>query len=98
MNPLLKKVAAAIAIKEGIEKIQEMRRPRRRSLKRRLSKPLLLLCAAGGAGYLYKSGKLDSLLGKARASGERSSGLSNDAPSTDGQSGDRLTSSSSPTT
>ncbi|HEX2058382.1 MAG TPA: hypothetical protein VHI71_08435 [Actinomycetota bacterium] len=57
MNPLVKKVVAAVAIKEAIEKVQEMRRPKR-SLWSRVS-PLAFVAAAGGAlFYLAKSGKL----------------------------------------
>lgn len=62
MNPLLKKVVAAVAIKEGIEKIQEMRRPKP-SLWSRIS-PVALVAALGGAlFYLNKSGKLAPILG-----------------------------------
>lgn len=57
MNPLVKKVVAAVAIKEAIEKVQEMRRPKP-SLWSRLS-PVALVAAVGGAiFYLGKSGKL----------------------------------------
>ena len=65
MNPLLKKILAAVAIKEGIEKVQEMRRPKP-SLMSRLS-PIALIAALGGAlFYLNKSGKLAPLLGGAK--------------------------------
>ena len=61
MNPMLKKVIAALAIKEGIEKVQEMRNPKP-SLMSRLSRPLLMLTAGGGAYWLYKTGKLQPLV------------------------------------
>ncbi|MDQ3915068.1 MAG: hypothetical protein M3323_07020 [Actinomycetota bacterium] len=65
MNPLLKKVLAAVAIKEGIEKVQEMRRPKP-SLWSRIS-PVALVAALGGAlFYLNKSGKLAPLVGAAK--------------------------------
>ena len=62
MNPLVKKVVAAVAVKEAIEKVQEMRRPKP-SLWSRIS-PLAFLAAIGGAlFYLGKSGKLGALAG-----------------------------------
>ncbi|MFN2586492.1 MAG: hypothetical protein ABR613_00030 [Actinomycetota bacterium] len=65
MNPFLKKVIAAAAIKEGIEKVQEMRRPKP-SLWSRIS-PLALVAALGGAlFYLNKSGRLAPLVGAAK--------------------------------
>ncbi len=80
MNPFLKKVIAAVAIKEGIEKVQEMRRPKP-SLWSRVS-PIALVAALGGAlFYLNKSGKLGSLVGGAKGdsgtSGSNGSGTWN---------------------
>jgi hypothetical protein len=67
MNPLLKKALAALAIKEGIEKIQEMRQPKRRSIGSRLG-PLALMAGVGAGTYvLAKNGKLQPLLDKAKA-------------------------------
>lgn len=63
MNPLLKKVAGAWAIKEAVEYVQDRRQPKR-SVFSKLS-PLLVLSAIGGAGYyLYKNGKLGPLVEK----------------------------------
>lgn len=65
MNPLLKKVLAAVAVKEAIEKVQEMRRPKP-SLWSRIS-PLALVAAVGGAlFYLNKSGKLGPVVGQVK--------------------------------
>ena len=62
MSPLLKKVVAAVAVKEAIEKVQEMRRPKP-SLWSRIS-PLALVAALGGAlFYLNKTGKLGPVVG-----------------------------------
>ena len=66
MNPLLKKVLAAVAIKEGIEKIQEMRNPRP-SFMARITRPLMMLGAGGGAFWLYKTGKLTPLVEQAKS-------------------------------
>ena len=66
MNPLLKKVLAAVAIKEGIEKIQEMRNPKP-SFLARITRPLLMLGAGGGAFWLYKTGKLQPLVNQAKS-------------------------------
>ncbi|MDQ3981524.1 MAG: hypothetical protein M3271_02445 [Actinomycetota bacterium] len=65
MNPLLKKVLAAVAIKEGIEKIQEMRRPKP-SLWSRIS-PVAIVATLGGAlFYLKKKGKLGPVVGQVK--------------------------------
>ena len=61
MNPMLKKAIAALAIKEGIEKVQEMRRPKP-SLLSRLS-PMVWIAALGGAlFYLNKTGRLSPMV------------------------------------
>ncbi len=65
MSPLLKKVLAAVAVKEGIEKIQEMRNPKP-SLMDRLGGPLKALTLGGGLFYLYKSGRLAPVVDKAK--------------------------------
>ena len=72
MNPFVKKVVAAVAVKEAIEKVQEMRRPKP-SLWSRIS-PFVIVAAIGGAlFYLNKSGKLspvvDQMKGKAGSNG-----------------------------
>lgn len=77
MNPLVKKVIAAVAVKEAIEKVQEMRRPKP-SLWSRVS-PFALVAALGGAlFYLNKSGKLAPMLegvkGKGGSGGPGSNG------------------------
>lgn len=76
MNPIVKKVLAAVAVKEAIEKVQEMRRPKP-SLWSRIS-PLAFVAAIGGAlFYLNKSGKLgpvvDQVKGKAGSGGSSAS-------------------------
>ncbi|MEA2461245.1 MAG: hypothetical protein QOH90_1422 [Actinomycetota bacterium] len=65
MNGLVKKVLAGLAIKEGIEKIQEMRQPRR-SFTSRIKRPLLLLGLAGGVVYLQQTGKLGPMIQQAK--------------------------------
>ena len=65
MNPLLKKVLAAIAIKEGIEKVQEWRNPKP-SRGARLAKFTLLAGTGAGLLYAYKTGRIHALLGKSR--------------------------------
>ena len=62
INPILKKAAAAVAVKKVIDRVQEARAPRRSFVRRNSGK--LFLVALGGAGfYLYKSGKVDQLMG-----------------------------------
>ena len=97
MNPLVKKVVAAVAIKEAIEKVQEMRRPKP-SLWSRLS-PLAFVAAIGGAVfYLNKTGKLgpvvDQVKGRA-ASGGSSNGSA--PPAWDGGPGPSSSSTPAPT-
>jgi hypothetical protein len=65
MNPLVKKVAAGLAIKEVIDRVQEARRPKRSFVGRNKSKALWAALLAGGA-YLYKNGKLDSVISQAK--------------------------------
>ena len=71
MNPLVKKVAAALAIKEGIEAFQEWRRPAKPSTWSRLGKTALVAGAAAGVYYAYRAGMLDGLVdqikGKSRS-------------------------------
>ena len=62
MNPALKKVLAAVAVKKVVDRVQEARAPKRSFLRRNLGK--LLFGAAGATGfYLYKNGSLDKLMG-----------------------------------
>ena len=64
MSPLVKKAAAALAIKEIVDRVQEARRPKQNLVARNKGK-VLWAALLGGAAYLYKNGKLDSLLGQA---------------------------------
>lgn len=65
MNPLLKKVLAALAIKEGFEKVQEMRNPKP-SMASRFGGVLKFGAIGGGLFYLYKSGRLAPVVDKAK--------------------------------
>ena len=62
INPILKKVLAAAAIKQVVDRVQEARAPRRSFIRRNLGK-LALLAAGGTALYVYKSGAADQFLG-----------------------------------
>ncbi|MDQ3645483.1 MAG: hypothetical protein M3345_00945 [Actinomycetota bacterium] len=64
MNPLVKKVVGALALKEAWDRVQEARQPQKPSIWARLRKLLLVTGAGGGAYYLYKSGKLDPVVGQ----------------------------------
>ena len=79
MNPLLKKVLAGLAIKEGFEKIQEMRHPKP-TLGQRLGGSLKFLGLGGGLFYLYKSGRLAPVVDKAKGlmGGSSDSGVSSE--------------------
>ena len=55
MKPIVKKVAAALAIKEGIERVQEMRKPKKPSFFQRLL-PFAIVAAIAGLGlFVYKN-------------------------------------------
>lgn len=66
MSPLVKKVAAAFALKEIVERVQEARRPKRSFVARNKGKALWAAVLAGGA-YLYKNGKLDPVIDQAKS-------------------------------
>lgn len=57
MKPIIKKVAAAIAIKEGVEKLQEMRNPKKPSLFQRLM-PFGIVAAVAGLGFFVYKNKM----------------------------------------
>ncbi|MGH2750846.1 MAG: hypothetical protein ACRDK3_08250 [Actinomycetota bacterium] len=65
MNPILKKALAALAITKGIEKIQEMRKPKR-SVSSRLFPLVAIVGLGAGAFYLTKTGKLQPMVAKAK--------------------------------
>lgn len=68
VNSIAKKAVAALAVTKGIEKIQDMRKPRR-SFASRIS-PLLALAGLGaGVFYLNKTGRLQPLIARAKAMG-----------------------------
>jgi hypothetical protein len=62
MNPTLKKVLAAVAVKNVIDRVQEARAPRQGFIRRNLGK-LVLGALVGGGLYAYKSGKIAQLTG-----------------------------------
>lgn len=66
MNSIVKKAIAAVAITKGIEKIQEMRRPKR-SFASRVSPALALAGLGAGVFYLSKTGKLQQLIARAKS-------------------------------
>ena len=70
MKPIVKKVAAAIAIKEGVEKLQEMRKPKKPSFVQRLT-PFALIAAIAGLGFFVYKNKF---------SGETTASYDVDAP------------------
>ena len=96
MNPLLKKVIAAVAVKEAIEKVQERRRPKP-SLWSRIS-PLAFVAAIGGAlYYLNKTGKLSPVVDQMKGKTGSGNGGSNGASSWDGGSSSSASSAPAPT-
>ena len=72
MSPLVKKAAAALAIKEIVDRVQEARRPKRSFAARNKGKAMWAALLGGGA-YLYKSGKLGPLVDQAKGLTGRSS-------------------------
>ena len=61
MQPIVKRVLGAIAIKEVIDRVQEARKPKK-GLIGRLGSPVVLVAVAGGVYYLYRTGKLTGLI------------------------------------
>lgn len=64
---LLKKIAAAVAVKEIAEKVAEKveeRRHPKRSAMRKFKKPALLGLVGGAGTWLYKNGKLGPIADK----------------------------------
>lgn len=72
MSPLVKKAAAALAIKELIDRVQEARRPKRSFAARNKGKAMWAAVLGGGA-YLYKTGRLGPLVNQAKGLTGRSS-------------------------
>lgn len=66
MSPIVKKAAAALALKEVFDRVQEARRPKQSFAARNKGKALWAGLLAGGA-YLYKSGKLDAVVSQAKS-------------------------------
>ena len=64
MSPVLKKVIAGFAATKAIEKIQDIRRPRQSFVRRNAGKLLLVGLAGGVATDLFRSGKIDGLVGR----------------------------------
>lgn len=62
---IVKKAAAAVAIKELYDRLQESRRPKQSAIEKNKGKAVAA-AILGGAGYLYKTGKLTPLVNKAK--------------------------------
>jgi hypothetical protein len=62
MNPTLKKVLAAVAVKKVVDRVQEARAPKHGFIRRNLGKLILGSLVAGGL-YAYKTGKVEQLIG-----------------------------------
>lgn len=62
MNPTLKKLLAAVAVKEGIERVQEWRKPQKPSIWARLGKTAVIVGAGAGAYYAYKNGLFNGVI------------------------------------
>lgn len=66
MNSIVKKAIAAVAVTKGIQKIQDMREPKR-SVASRISPALALAGLGAGVFYLSKTGRLQPLIARAKA-------------------------------
>ena len=64
MNPTVKKLLAGLAVTKGIDKIQELRKPKKSFVRRNLGKLLFVGIAGGVAAYLFKSGRGEQLIGR----------------------------------
>lgn len=66
MSPTLKKVLAAVAVKQVVDKVNERRAPKKPSLVARFGRVLLIGGGAAAGFYAYKSGRLDPLIDKVK--------------------------------
>ncbi|MDP9224026.1 MAG: hypothetical protein M3P18_09240 [Actinomycetota bacterium] len=63
-SPLLKKIALAIVLKKGFDKVQEMRRPAKPSAFGRVAKLGVMSATGGGLFYLFSTGKMKPVIDK----------------------------------
>lgn len=63
MSPVLKRLIAGFAGVKAFEKVQEFRRPRQSFVRRNVGKLLFIGVAGGIATYLFRTGKLEGLVG-----------------------------------
>ena len=68
MSPVLKKLAAGFVATKAFEKVQEMRRPKQSFVRRNIGKLLFVGLAGGAAAYLFKTGKLQDVVGSSDTS------------------------------
>lgn len=66
MRPIVKKVLAAVAVKEGVERIMGSRKPKR-SAWAKITPVLIVAGAAGAVAFLAKTGKLQPAVEKAKS-------------------------------
>ncbi|MDP9234584.1 MAG: hypothetical protein M3P01_08545 [Actinomycetota bacterium] len=71
--PIVKRVAVAVAIKKGIDKFQEARRPQKPSFFGRVAKLGLLAAGGGGLFYAFVNGKLQPMVDKVMGASDSSS-------------------------
>ena len=90
MNPIVKKVLAAAAAKEVLERINEARKPKKPSFIARFGRFLLIAGGLGAGYYAYKSGKLQPLVEKIRGQAPSGDGASRAAGNGAGE-GDDIT-------
>ena len=84
MNPTLKKILGAVALKQVVDKIQERRAPKKPSLMKRFGRLLLIGGAAGAGLYAYKSGALEPLIDKIKGEASSPTSSSSKASSSNG--------------
>ena len=63
MSPVLKKLAAGFVATKAFEKVQDIRRPRQSFVRRNIGKFLFVGLAGGTVAYLFKTGKLNDIMG-----------------------------------
>lgn len=84
MNPTLKKILGAVAIKQVVDKIQEARAPKKPSLMKLFGRLLLIGGAAGAGFYAYKSGALEPLIDKVKGESKGSTSAGSSTSSSNG--------------
>jgi hypothetical protein len=66
VKPIIKKAVVAAAIQQGIKRARAAREPKKAPVAGRIAKVGALLGAGGGIFYLFRTGRLQALIGQTK--------------------------------